>query len=99
MSETTTTYTDLARIRPQSETHWRAIAARAHRIRSEAGDEAAARTHENLIEEIRSGHSSGSSRLLRFCPRCLSRGHRYPLIYVGGVDRCGTCDWAGPDRE
>ena len=69
----TTTYTDLTRISPNSETHWRAIAARAHRLRSEAGDEAAALTHETFIHEIRNCLSTGSSRTLRFCPRCLER--------------------------
>ena len=89
----TTTYTDLTRISPNSETHWRAIAARAHRLRSEAGDEAAALTHETFIHEIRNCLSTGSSRTLRFCPRCLERGFRYILLFMGGVDRCGTCGW------
>ena len=89
----TTTYTRLRRIAPLSETEWRAIAARAHRLRAEAGDEAIARTHENIIHEIRANAAAGSSRRVRFCPRCLERGVRYILILMGGVDRCGTCNW------
>ena len=89
----TTTYTDLRRITPCSETHWREIAARAHRLRADAGDEAAARTHEAVIHEIRANAVAGSSRRVRYCPRCLERGVRYILIFMGGVDRCGTCDW------
>lgn len=92
----TTTFTDLRRITPWSETQWRAIAARAHRLRAEAGDEAAARTHESAIREIRANSIAGSSRRVRFCPRCLERGRRYILIYMGGLDRCGTCRWPSP---
>jgi hypothetical protein len=102
----TTTYTDLSRIPPLSETHWREIAARAHRIRSGEGDEAAARTHESLISEIRSSSAAGSSRAIRCCPRCLERGVRYILIFMGGMDCCGTCGWPrtgdpadGPESE
>jgi len=91
----TTTITDLRRMTPRSETQWRAIAARAHRIRSEAGDEAAALTHETAIHEIRACAAAGSSRRVRFCPRCLQRGRRYILIFMGGVDRCGSCNWPG----
>jgi hypothetical protein len=91
----TTTVTDLRRITPWSETQWRAIAARAHRLRADAGDEAAARTHETVIHEIRATLAAGSSRLVRFCPRCRDRGVRYILIYMGGIDRCGTCGWPG----
>ena len=94
MSETTT-LEKLARILPESETHWRAIAARAHRLRHFPGDEATARTHEILISEIRRSANAGSSRSVRLCPRCLGRGARYPLIYVGGIDCCGTCLWPG----
>jgi hypothetical protein len=89
----TTTYTDLRRITPWSETHWREIAARAHRLRAEVGDEAAARTHETVIHEIRASEVAGSSRRVRYCPRCLERGVRYILIFMGGVDRCGTCGY------
>jgi len=95
----TTTFTDLSRIAPDSETHWRLIAARAHRLRAEAGDESAARTHENMISEIRSCNIAGSSRTLRFCPRCLDRGVRYILVFMGGVDCCGTCGWPKPTRS
>jgi hypothetical protein len=94
----TTTYTDLSRIPPYSETHWREIAARAHRIRSEAGDEAVARTHENEISEIRNLACAGSSRAIRHCPRCLARGVRYILIFMGGMDCCGTCSWPRESR-
>lgn len=93
----TTTLTSLERIQPKSETHWRAIASRAHRIRGDAGDEAAARTHELHIVEIREARCSGSSRALRFCPRCLSKGVKYILISMAGTDRCGTCFWPGID--
>lgn len=93
MSETTTTLTRLARIIPRSETHWRAIAARSHRILSRPGDEAAARTHVNLIYEIRTGLSRGSTRGIRFCPKCLERGQRYILLHMGDEDTCGACHW------
>jgi hypothetical protein len=89
----TTTYTRLSRIQPISETEWRAIAARAHRLRATAGDESAALTHESTISDIRSGTVAGSSRGIRFCPRCLERGHRYILIFMKGKDCCGTCGW------
>jgi hypothetical protein len=89
----TTTITGLSRINPRSETHWRQIAARAHRLRSEAGDESAALTHEVFIREIRSAKAAGSSRKARCCPRCLKKGSRYLLIFVAGTDRCGTCGW------
>ncbi|MBI3855181.1 MAG: hypothetical protein HY293_05770 [Planctomycetes bacterium] len=95
----TTKYLDLTRIPPRSETHWRAIAARAHRLRGEAGDEAAARTHEHAIQEIRSAAAAGSSRRMRFCPSCLERGLRYVLLFMGGVDRCGTCGWPAKPRK
>lgn len=91
----TTTMTDLNRIMPESETHWRAVASRAHRLRKYPGDEAAARTHENMIYEIRTGAAAGSSRTMRFCPRCLERGQKYALLFMGGGDRCGTCCWPG----
>lgn len=78
---------------PQSETQWRSIAARAHRLRGIPGDQAAAQTHENLIHEIRSGAAVGSTREVRFCPRCHERGQKYILLYMGGMDRCGSCSW------
>lgn len=89
----TTTMTDLSRIMPESETHWRSIAARAHRIRRAPGDLAAAETHENMIHEIRTSAAEGSTRDIRFCPRCLERGQKYILLFMGGMDRCGTCRW------
>jgi len=92
----TTTFARLVSELPQSETHWRDIAARAHRSRSLPGDEAAAKTHELHIWEIRQGLSPGSSRDIRHCPRCLDRGVKYILLFMGGEDRCGTCHWPGP---
>lgn len=96
MGETTTTYTRLSRIIPESETHWRGIAARAHRLRGVPGDEAAALTHENMIHEIRNNLSFGTTREIRFCPRCLDRGVKYILLHMGGMDRCGSCTWPDP---
>lgn len=98
MSETTTTFEKLEKIMPESETHWRAIAARAHRLVGHAGHEAHAKTHELSIHEIRHALLPGTSRQIRLCPRCLERGVRYMLIWVAGTDRCGTCDWPGPNR-
>ena len=92
----TTTYTRLSRISPVSETHWRAIAARAHRLRADAGDESAALTHESFITDIRTGAIAGSSRGIRFCPRCQERGQRFILIYMKGTDCCGSCGWNQP---
>ncbi len=97
MSETTA-FHRLAGQFPSSETQWREIASRAHRLRGEPGDEAVAKTHDQQILEIREGLVSGTSRHLRLCPRCLERGVKYPLIQVGDMDRCGTCDWPGPSR-
>jgi len=98
MSETTT-LEKLARILPESETHWRTIAARAHRLRHFPGDEAMARSHETIVSEIRRATNAGSSRSLRFCPRCLAHGPRYPLISIGGSDCCGTCLWPGTRED
>ena len=95
----TTTYTRLSRILPASETQWRAIAARAHRLRADAGDESAAKTHESFISDIRQGAVAGSSRGIRFCPRCEERGEKYILIYVQGSDCCGTCGWPKPPTK
>jgi len=92
----TTTFTRLSRIRPISETQWRAIAARAHRLRAEAGDESAALTHESFIADIRQGAVAGSSRGIRYCPRCQQRGLKFILIYMRGVDCCGSCGWPEP---
>lgn len=89
----TTTITDLAKLIPVSETHWRFIASRVHRLRRIPGDLAAAQTHENMIHEIRNNAAAGSSREIRFCPRCLERGNKYMLLFMGGIDRCGTCSW------
>ena len=89
----TTTYSDLRKIKPRSETHWRAIAARAHRLNGWAGSEAAAKTHELFIVEIRHFDHPGSTRAPKNCPRCLARGRKYFLLLIGGIDRCGTCQW------
>lgn len=94
--ETTTLDTLAARL-PQSETDWRAIAARAHRLINQNGSEAAARTHETLIWEIRNARNAGTSREIRNCPRCLARGMKYILLLMGGMDRCGACCW--PDND
>lgn len=91
--------TDLARLLPKSETHWRAIASRAHRIRKYPGDEAVARTHDLMIYEIRTTEAEGTSRTMRLCPKCLERGYRYGLLYMGGIDRCGTCYWPDPPAQ
>lgn len=92
----TTTRERLRAELPQSETQWRDLAARAHRSRGFPGDEAAAKTHELAIWEIRKALLSGTSDEVRYCPRCLARGTRYMLIMVGLTDRCGTCDWPSP---
>lgn len=91
----TTTLNRLAKINPESETQWRDVAAQAHRSLNRTGDEAAAKTHELHIWEIRQGLLAGSSREIRFCPRCLKRGVKYILLFIGGMDRCGTCNWPG----
>jgi len=92
----TTTFARLAEKLPQSETEWRGIAAEAHRSLGRAGDEAAAKTHELHIWEIRESLLPGSTREIRFCPRCLERGNKYILLFMAGMDRCGTCYWPGP---
>ena len=83
----------LAEIVPESETHWRDVAAAAHRAIGGPGSEAAARTHETLSWEIREGLTTGTTRG-KLCRPCLSRGYRYLLIWVGGRMRCGTCHQA-----
>lgn len=94
----TTAFAELCKIRPESETHVHEIHARAFRARGRAGDEAAAKTREIYIWEIRHHLAKGSSREIRFCPRCLqNRGTKYILIFVGGIDRCGSCNW--PDAR
>lgn len=89
----TTTLTRLSKILPESETDWHQVAARAHRLLNRTGSEAAARTHETLIWEIRNCRNAGSSRQIRYCPRCLERGVKYILLWMGAADRCGTCRW------
>lgn len=93
----TTTLDTLAKLLPQSETDWHRISARAHRLLNRTGSEAAARTHETLIWEIRNARNSGSSRQIRHCPRCLERGVKYILLFMAGMDRCGTCGWPSGD--
>lgn len=92
----TTTFRRMEEAVLKSETHWRSVAAWAHRVRGYPGDESAARTHENEIYSIRKCEVNGTSRVARNCPRCLARGQKYLLLYMGGMDRCGTCGW--PDR-
>jgi len=95
----TTTFERLANELPESETHWREIAAKAHRTRQVPGDEAAAKTHELRIFEVRTNLSPGSSRAIRLCPACLLQNKRYILLFMGGRDRCGTCGWDGEVRS
>ena len=95
----TTTFSRLANIVPHSETHWRDIAAKAHRSRGIPGDEAAAKTHELHIHEVRTNLSAGSTREMRCCPACELHGKRYILLFMGGRDRCGTCGWDGSPKE
>jgi hypothetical protein len=79
---------------PESQTQWHDLAAKAHRDRGRAGDEAAAKTHELLAWEIREGLSPGNSTKMRFCPCCLERGVKYILLWGGpGPDWCGACLW------
>lgn len=92
----TTTRERLRSELPESETEWRELAAKAHRARNFPGDEAAARTHELAIFEIRKALLPGTSAEIRFCPRCLIRGVKYMLLEIAGTDRCGTCDWPSP---
>lgn len=95
--------TQMLRAKPESQTHWHAIAAAAHRRRGQAGDEASAKSHEQSILEIRLTREAGNSRKVRYCPKCLARGHRYVLLWGGPApDWCGTCYWPrpiGPDSE
>lgn len=89
----TTTFARLDKIMPDTETEWRDIAAQAHRSRNLPGDEAAAKTHELHIWEIRNALIGGTSKEIRFCPKCLARGIKYMLLFMGGIDQCGTCGW------
>lgn len=95
----TTTLERLGKIPPNSETHWRSIAAAAHRTWGYPGDEAAARTHENEIYSIRHCEVNGTSRMARHCPRCLERGIQVLLLFMGGMDRCGNCLWPGQRED
>ena len=83
--------TTLRKLVPKSETHHRKIQADAHRRRGVAGDEAAATTHDHMIDEIREGRVDGDSRRLQLCVPCSKRGQSYLMIEVDGVKRCGTC--------
>lgn len=78
----------LAAVVPESQTHWRTVAAAAHRAIGGPGAEAAARTHENLIHEVRSAGPRGLT-----CKPCARRGVTYLLLFMGGSYRCGTCGW------
>ena len=89
----TTTLRELGREIPCSETHWRDIAAKAHRSIGGPGSEAAATTHEGFIRSIRRKEISGTSRHLQDCPRCLEEGHRYLLLEIGDRLTCGACHW------
>ncbi len=90
----TTTLRKLSKELPQSETDWRHISARAHRSIGGPGSEAAARTHEGFIRDIRKGKVTGSSRRLLDCPRCLQDDdRRFLLLDIGGDLMCGACHW------
>jgi hypothetical protein len=60
---TKTVFKKLSEIEPKSDTDHHRLQAMAHRARGRTGDEAAAKTHEHMIREIRSGHMVGSSRM------------------------------------
>lgn len=86
--------TELLSARPESQTEWHDLAARAHRHRGVPGDDSAARTHEHMAADIRDGRIRGSSKEPRNCPRCLARGYKYMLLWGSpGPDWCGTCHW------
>ncbi len=90
MSETTA----LLAARPDSQTEWHDLSARAHRHRGCAGDEAAALSHEHMARDIRDGAIEGNSRGYRLCPRCRDKGYNYMLLSSGrGVAWCGACQW------
>jgi hypothetical protein len=91
----TTTWRRLAAHIPESETDWRDNQAAAHRLRAYPGDDSWCLTNGFEAHEIRECLVGGSSRLARLCPRCLERGVRYALIFMGGMDRCGSCLWPG----
>lgn len=88
----TTSYRNLGEKKPRSETQFRDIQAKAHRIRAKAGDEAWAKVHEQAIHDIRKGATEGST--LSLCPACLEKKTRTMLIEVGGHRRCGSCGWS-----
>ncbi len=90
MSETTA----LLAARPDSQTEWHNLSARAHRHRGRAGDEAAAITHEHMIRDIRDGSIQGNSKGYRLCPCCFEKGANYMLLSDGhGQAWCGACRW------
>lgn len=60
---TKTIFNKLSEIEPKSDTDHHRLQAMAHRARGHTGDEAAAKTHEHLIQEIRAGKMAGSSRM------------------------------------
>jgi len=87
----TTVLRQLEGEKPRSETQFRKIQAKVHRMRGRAGDEAWAKVHEQAIQDIRSGAEAGTT--LSLCPACLKRGSRTMIIEVGGARRCGSCGW------
>lgn len=58
---TKTIFRKLSEIEPKTDTDQHRLQALAHRARGRTGDEAAAKTHEHMIREIRGGHTEGSS--------------------------------------
>ncbi len=95
----TTAWRELAEQVPESETDWLELQANAHRLADIPGSDSWASTSEFHAEEIRQARHAGSSQEMRDCPRCLARGVRYALLYMGGMDRCGCCQWPGTHPE
>jgi hypothetical protein len=95
----TTTWRRLTAHTPESETDWRDNQAAVHRLRGFPGDDSWCLTNRLEAEEIRKTLIPGSSRQMRFCPRCLDRGIRVALIFMGGIDRCGNCLWPSERKD
>lgn len=95
----TTLWRNLASVAPESETQWRSLMAVVYRVIGQAGCEAAAKTHELMIREIREGRSEGSSTIAHFCPKCRERGSKTFLLHIGSELRCGTCGYVHTKRS
>jgi len=89
----TTAWRELGDVIPETETDWLGLVARAHRLKNIPGSDSWAGTAEFHAEDIREARHAGSSRKIRHCPRCLERGVKYILLAMGGMDRCGCCQW------